>query len=429
MSAMSTDLSAHTNGQPPRATAPRRHGIDPAGARRLARRIRWSIKGDPEPTPERWRAIGESFTRGDAPMDRVVDWMMAEGIGRTKPLFDRALEHGIASVPDAPQVLRDLFAVLDVRPAWVKPELLLEGARICGIAGMTGLDVLRDFALVAGYQASAVNRTLILTKALEKGQQKRIAETTKWWVDATRPGGLERFGDGFKSTIHVRLIHALVRRHVRAMPEWDEAMLGLPVNQGDMQATNLAFSVVFLMGQRSLGVIITRAEGAAVMHLWRYIGWLNGVEEQWLCDTERQGRVALYQNVLSQPPPDESSRQLGSALVNEPLMHFYPNLRWLRGHWNRAKHLSIARAYLGAETMKALGMPHRHLPWYPLLTVGPRLLWHGLHRIVPGGRDRLIDRGLAAQVACIPTVFGPNHPRIAATHVVQAQGRLREEGR
>ncbi len=414
------DVTAPTSAANGHQAIPRRHGIDPISARKLARRVRWSIKGDPEPSPAEWSEIGESFTRGDPPVDRLVDWMVSEGVARTKPLFDQAVEQGISAVEGAPEVLRAFFALVDSPPAWVNPDLLLEGARVSGIAGLTGLDVLRDFALVAGYQASAVNRTLVLTKALEKGQQKRIAETTKWWVDCTRPGGLERFADGFKSTLQVRLIHGLVRRHVRKMPEWDEAMLGLPVNQGDMQATNLGFSVVYLIAQRSMGVIITRAEGRAVMHLWRYIGWLNGVEERWLCDSEQQGRVALYRNILSQPPPDESSRLLGAALIDEPLMHFYPNLKWLRGHWNKEKHLSIARTYLGAEAMKALGMPHRVNPWYPALTVGPRLLWHALHRAIPGGRDRLVERGLAAQAACIPTVFGPNRPKIAAAHVIRA---------
>ena len=65
---------------------PRRHGIDPVRARKVARRVRWSIKGDPEPSPGRWLAIGTSLTRGDPPMDRVVDWMVAEGVGQTKPL-------------------------------------------------------------------------------------------------------------------------------------------------------------------------------------------------------------------------------------------------------------------------------------------------------------------------------------------------------
>jgi hypothetical protein len=402
------------------AAIPRRHGIDPVGARELAQRIRWTIRGDPEPSASQWRDIGEALSRGDPPMDRVVDWMAAAGIGRTKGVFDRALERGVAEVPDAPDALRDFFALVDRPPPWVDSARLREGARIVGIAGLAGLDVLRDFALVGGYQASAVNRTLIVTEALEKGQQKRIAETTKFWVDCTRPGGLERFAEGFKSTLQVRLIHALVRRHVRSLPEWDAEMYGLPVNQADLQYANLAFSVVYLLGQRALGVIITRAEGGHVMHLWRYIGWLMGIEERRLCDTEEQGRIALYQNMLSQAPPDESSRLLGAALVDEPLMHFYANLRWLRGRWNRAKHLSIVRTYLGAKAMRALGMPRWVMPWYPALTVGPRLLVHALHRLFPGGRERLIERGLAEQQACIRTLFGSSDPRIAAAHVMAA---------
>jgi hypothetical protein len=362
--------------------------------------------------------------QGDPLMDAVVEWMTTEGIGRTKPLFDRALERGIGEVPDAPQPLVDLFAVVDKRPSWVDPKRLLDGARFCGIAGRTGLDALRDFALVAGYQASAVNRTLLLTGALEKGQQRRIAETTKWWVDCTRPGGMERFADGFKSTLKVRLIHALVRRHLRGLPEWDEATWGLPINQGDLQATNLAFSVVYLLSQRMLGVIVTRAEARSVMHLWRYVGWLIGVDPAWACDTEEQGRIALYQNALSQAPADETSKVLGAALVDEPLLHHYQNFPWLRGHWNRAKHLSIARAYLGAQIMETLGLPRGILPWYPLLTVGPRLLWHGLHRLVPGGRERLIERGLVAQAAMIDVLFGRGEEaRVEASHVMRAHAQ------
>jgi hypothetical protein len=101
-------------------------------------------------------------------------------------------------------------------------------------------------------------------------------------------------------------------------------------------------------------------------------------------------------------------------------MHYYPNFRWLRGHWNRAKHLSIARAYLGAETMEVLGMPAGVLPWYPALTVGPRYFWHGLHRLMPGGRERLIERGLHAQASVIRILFGSgDRPRVAATHVIR----------
>ncbi|MGH8445337.1 MAG: oxygenase MpaB family protein, partial [Solimonas sp.] len=254
-------------------TIPRRHGADPALARRIAKPVRLMIRGDAEPTPAQWQAIGVSLTQGDEAMDRLAAWMAAEGLRRCKPMFDLAAAQGIDAVTDASAPLRAFFEVVEARPAWLDDARLSEGAHACGISGLTGLNVLRDFGLLAGYQASAINRTLVLTGALEKGAQKRVAETTKWWIDCTRPGGMARGAPGYQATLQVRLIHALVRRHVAALPEWDAGTYGLPVNQGDMHATYLAFSVIFLFGQRLLGVPLRDKEGKAVMHLWRYIGW------------------------------------------------------------------------------------------------------------------------------------------------------------
>lgn len=393
---------------------PRRHGAGLDAARRIARPVRLLIDGDPQPTPAQWQAIGESWMRGDAPMDTLLDWMCAEGLRRCKPLFDAAAAHGIAALRDAPAPLRAFFAQVEATPAWVDAARCDEGARVSGIAGLTGLNVLRDLGLLAGYQASAINRTLLLTGALAKGAQRRVAETTQWWVACTRPGGMARGAPGYVATLQVRLIHALVRRRVAALPEWDAGELGLPINQGDMHATYLAFSVIFLFGQRLLGVPLRRREGEAVMHLWRYIGWLMGVEERWLCDTEQQGRVALYQNLLAQAPPDESSRQLGRALCDEPLQRHYASLAGLRGRWNRAKHLSIARGFLGRRGMRALGLPDGVLPWYPLLTAPPRLAIHLLLRALPGGRALLIRRGLAAQQAYLRVLFGRDPATVGA---------------
>lgn len=395
---------------------PSRHGTDLAAARRIAGPIRRMIRGDPEPTPERWQAIGASLVRGDEPMDRLVAWMTAEGLRQTRPLFDAAVNHGIASVSDAPEPLRAFFAAVEAVPDWVDARLLDEGARVTGIAGLAGMFVLRDLALLAGYQASAINRTLVLTGALEKGAARRIAETTKWWIDCTRPGGMAFGAPGYRTTLQVRWIHAMVRRHIAALPAWNAERDGLPINQGDMHATYLGFSVVYLLGQRAFGVKITRDEGRGVMHLWRYVAWLMGVEPCWLHDTEHEGRVALYQNVLSQPPPDETSRQLGRALKDEPLARHYPNLAWLRGRWNRAKHLSIARTFLGAEAMQSLGLPTAVRPWYPLLTIGPRLVWHRAVRLLPGGLAYLSRRGRDAQQAYLKTLFGPDDPAIRVLH-------------
>ena len=394
---------------------PGRHGADLLRARQVAAPVRRFIQGTVEPSPAQWQAIGESLMQGDAPMDTLLDWMSEAGLAQTMPLYSRALEQGIAALgDDAPAPLRRFFTQVEARPDWLDAALLEEGARVCCLSGITGMRVLRDLGLLAGYQASAINRTLVLTGALEKGAQRRIAETTKWWIDCTRPGGMAHGAAGYRSTLHVRLVHALVRRRVAGMAEWDASYFGLPVNQGDMHATYLAFSAIFLIGQRLLGVPLSVSERAAVLHLWRYIAWLMGVDPRWLHAEENDAIRALYHNLLSQAPADASSRQLGAALIDEPLQRHYPNLQWLRGRLNRAIHLSIAGTFIDAEGRRALGLPKGIMPWYPLLTAPPRYLLQRLARCLPGGRQWLIERGARRQQAYLLTLFGEDHPRLVA---------------
>lgn len=390
---------------------PRRHGADVCKARRMAQPLHAIIQHHrPEPTVPQWQALAQALTRGDPLADQLADWMREQGLRTTQPLLERALNLGLDGEPEAPPVLHAFFSAVETIPEWVDPPLLLEGARVCHLSGTTGMQVLRDVALMAGYQASALNRTLILTDALAQGAPRRVAETTRWWVDCTAPGGMSRFAPGFKTTVRARLMHALVRQRLRTSPEWNESELGLPINQVDMQATYLGFSVVFLLAQRTMGIPLTRDEAHAVMHLWRYIAWLMGVEEGMLFATEREGRIGLYQNLLSQAPPDASSIALGRALWNEPLHRPYGHaLPWLNewhGRMERARHLSICRLFLSTESMRDLGLPSTVLPWYPALKIPANLMRHQLLRLLPGGRQALMLRGRCEQEAYLAALLG-----------------------
>lgn len=386
---------------------PSRHGADLAAGRRIARQLRWLTPGNPEPGRQRWQALGKGLLQGDPAMDRLLEWMLEYGMRDARQLFQQALDNGIDSLSKPPKPLRTFFARIERRPDWVDEALLARGAQACHITGLPGLHALRDAALMGGYQASAINQTLVLTGSLTKGPQRRLAETTKWWLDCTASGGMSRFGDGFKSTLQVRLMHALVRRRVQNMPQWDAPAWGLPINQTDMAATQLGFSVIFLLGSRVLGVPLSRAEGHAVMHLWRMIGWLMGVDERWLMQSEAEGRTLLYQILLSQAPPDASSQQLGGALMDEPLQRYYPHLGWLRGRYARAKHLSVARLFLSAQGMRDLGLPAHILPWYPAVSAPMNFAWHNACGLLPGGRKRLERAGRRAQADYMRVLF--NH--------------------
>lgn len=396
---------------------PRRHGIDPVNAARVAGPVlRFFIrdKQAAQPSAEQWQRLGQAYQVGDPPADALVQWMQAHGMAQARAMFEQALAQGIEAVHQAPQPLRDFFAHVEQAPAWLDRERLTRGVQASYLSGLTGMRILRDLGLMAGYQAGAINKTLVMTGALEKGVARRIAETTKWRHDCAQPGGMDRFGEGFKNTLRVRMIHALVRRHVAASPKWDASELGLPINQVDMQATYLGFSTVYLMGQRVMGVILKQQEAEDIMHLWRYIGWVMGVQDQWLCETEQDSRIALYQNLLSQAPADDSSSQLGRALMDEPLARHYPKWRRLRGLWNKEVHLSIVRLFVGRQGMRDLGLPARVMPWYPVVFAPLNFVWCGVNRLLPGGLARLRDIGQAAQFEQLAIMFGAERPEILA---------------
>ena len=108
------------------------------------------------------------------------------------------------------------------------------------------------------------------------------SSTTTTFVPAQslRPGG-----SAWKMALQVRALHAKVRRSILqnnstiSSNEWDVDTYGVPINQEDMAATLLAFSVNVLMGiEFTAGVALSLQEQRDYIALWRYIGFLLGVE-------------------------------------------------------------------------------------------------------------------------------------------------------
>lgn len=333
------------------------------------------------PTRDEWDAVQHALWQGDPLMDRLVDWLFEAGPRQTKPLFEQALHQGIASIPDAPAPLREFFAHIDTPPPWLDSSLLDEGAKAGHLSGPVAFYVLRDMALMGGYAYfNSMNQTLARTGSLGKDVTLRLAETGKWLNDVTEPGGMSRFGPGFITTIQVRLVHALVRRNLQHKPGWEADKWGVPINQVDMLATYLAFGPITLMGARLFGIPYRGRQARAAMHLWRYIGWLMGVDEPWLARTEGDGLRKLYHCFLTHRLPDERIRQLGQTLRDEPLtrplpeLESHPLLTRLKHRYLYQMHLSNSALILGPVQRRQLGLPLTILPWYPLLSAPLRFL-------------------------------------------------------
>ncbi|WP_439116770.1 oxygenase MpaB family protein [Nocardia cerradoensis] len=339
---------------------------------------------------QRW---GELLTVGDEPMDQLVEWMYSAGMATARPLFEQALTNGISSLEAPPEPLREFFTRIEQVPPWVDWDQITRGARVLRSGGADGIYIGLDVSLLGGYQFSGFNQTLLRTGALEKGSNTRFAETMRWAMDVCSEHGLEPQGKGYRSTLHVRLIHAFVRRHVAGLPDWQPDTWGLPVNQTDMCSTLIGALVVPVSSSVTLGLVSTPADLTAVAHLARYTGWLIGVQEDLLPMSYRDSVRLLYHSMTALSAPDETTKRLAAPMAEDPLSWRYDRLPQLRRHLARSAHLSITFSVLGPRAMRALGLPAFVLPWYPLVRFPVNMIRSVAARITPGGMERAAIRG------------------------------------
>ncbi len=319
--------------------------------------FQWVVGSDPQPTDAQVEELKRYIVTGDPLADAVVEMYKSLPGGRGRALLEEALAHGIASVAEPPQALVELFAQVDREPIWLDRDKLALACQVSRRVGPWGELALRNLSLMGGYLGAAAAKPLVFTAQLERVTQRRLVETGKFWMDVTTIGGLERSAEGFKSAVRVRIMHAQVRAMLLASGKWDPAW-GYPLNQADSMATILEFSSIYMFGLRALGFLFTRREREAIVHLWRYVGYLMGVDERILPACEDDANRAMYLMSATLPPSDDDTRALGTALADVPLHAAGDG--WLRQRLARVERtlrIGYTRYVLGDRAGDALGLP------------------------------------------------------------------------
>ncbi|OPX13860.1 oxygenase MpaB family protein [Gordonia sp. i37] len=368
---------------------PRRFRASPDRGRRIGRPLRayWRLR---EPTAEEMSLLGRRLMMRDEPAAALVAAMR---LPREHPdrvsmrAVHRALQDGVPD--DAPTALREFFTRVEATPSWVDPELVEYGAQVFRRFGRNANDVLLALSLIGGYRFGGPVDLLAETGGLARSSAtRRLGETQTWAIAVGAPGGMARDGDGWKLTVHVRLMHALVNEAFEKNGRWDATQWGLPINQTDLASTLNLFSGALMMGVRSLGVPVDAEQSRAIMHLWKYVGWLIGVDEDWLFDHERDQHQLSYAILLCQTGVTDAGGELSRALVDAQSELHYRHTPDLAARYTRERLLSMLEGFLGPRGMRDLLLPQR-LPWafgaaWVRNTVGHRVL----------GRTPVADRYL-----------------------------------
>jgi hypothetical protein len=366
------------------------------------------------PSDSRVAAFGEYLMQGDEPADRAAKDLFAAGQnhGRNFKLMRSILEGETKGINDLPASFTELINNIRQDPVWLDRQRLENGARVCRRLGVNAMSVLGDLALLGGYANPDISKPLVFTGQLQgENTFDRLAETSQFWYDVTRPLSMEIGAKGFNSAIRVRMMHAIVRQRLLAHPDWDSESWGWPINKADSLSTNVGFSMAMIYGVRMLGFHLTNREIEDILHLWRYIGYLMGDDPDWLPKTLEEGLQCLaLVHFSNKNDPDTGSL----ALARDYLKTFEPgetDMEWrerLLRHFVHWRHKAYAEYLIPPELHRKLQLPSSGLTWLlvPLLQGPVIFLAERLRLIIPAGESWMEKEGCRQQDRIMEQLMG-----------------------
>eukprot|EP00741_Cyanophora_paradoxa_P023382 tig00000254_g22588.t1 len=323
---------------------------------------------------------------GDAPFDDILQHGDIPAHGRGRGALEE-LEQALEAAEGEPRAR--LQRALDaLRPApedddagtRLGRELFLSNAALCSGLLFCG-------SLPFSYTASAGAAVLAGTGRMSRvAVRRRLFETTQF-VHAVMTSGVAPGSAGHAALADTRLMHARVRHRLRRSGRWDEAALGVPINQEDMAGTLFVFCGLIALGLRALGASVSREEEESYVALWRAAGRVLGVVPDLLPRSPRH-HFALGRTIaVRQCKPGPVGQKLASdlfAAFDRTWPGFLPA---------EASH-QLCRSLLGPDLADGLGL-QRSARW-ALLWAAARLATRALsllRRCTPRWRAWRVERG------------------------------------
>lgn len=189
---------------------------------------------------------------------------------------------------DFPKELKDFFEFYHSVSQQIPTETLNRGQALFNQKGDLYLAMLGFYSLPYCYAFADGAQVLVRSKRILESIGERLGETGSFVLEIFRPGAFITSQEGFLVCAKVRLIHAFSRFFVEKYARDWNPEFGKPINQEDMIGTNLAFSLIVLRGWRKLGYKVSPEETTLIMHYWKWIGGLMGINTDFWPDTSKE---------------------------------------------------------------------------------------------------------------------------------------------
>ena len=324
--------------------------------------------------PERTANYVAHTTVGDPLADAMIADLSAFSQEQSSELVRLCIEGGDDNaLRSAPSSVREFYEDCTQPPGWLDLSSFMPGCRMFHrntrivLAGMLG------GVLVEGF-ASNIAKSFFITGRLRDAGVRRLKQNNRHMVEIFMPDGLQRYGDGWKVSVRVRLIHAKIRHLLSKSDEWDTGEWGIPISSAHLGFAISAFSARLLRHIRRLGASFNEEERRSFMAIWRYSGHLMGIPESILFRDEADALEIFKIGCLCEPPPSMESIVLASSLVNSAPLFVHQTGE------NRRKLvryiLQVSRALIGDDLADGLKYPKQS-------TLGVLWKFRMLNRIEP----------------------------------------------
>ena len=223
----------------------------------------------------------------------------------------------------------------DYVPEWVDWDQIQRGINVFILYIPAAGQALYYLSLVPGFSIPKIAKVLQQTRYLVPPStsiqvQNRLMDTGGFIANVLIPSeGSELSASSLRPgrkawtmALQVRTLHAKVRRAIMRNEriQWNTKEYGVPINQEDMAATLLAFSVNVLIGiQFVAGKAISEDEQRDYIALWRYLGWLLGIESK---ENDFTKREAFSHTICSGLTPlDPCGSHINSKYNDDSIVH------------------------------------------------------------------------------------------------------------
>ena len=308
--------------------------------------------------PDLAAAYVEQTVVGDPEADAVVEALAPFSQREAHRFINAGMERDAELLAEAPPPLQAFFARIETPPAWFDPASVHAGCR--AFHAYSDLFIPAFFVVTLQNAASLISKAFYMTGRVTTGQgPRRIRQNTRHFIEIMLPGALDREGEGWKLSVRIRLVHAQVRRLLRAADGWDEAVYGTPISAAHLGLASANFSATMLQQATRLGASLDAEAWTGFMQIWRYASWLIGSPEALLFEGDEAATAELYRvGRVCEPPPGHEASVIANTLVealpqiagiSDPaaqrsmIRHVYP----------------VSRALLGDELADQLGFPRQ----------------------------------------------------------------------